>query len=71
LDSFRITVRDFKIKYDQDTLQEYSETEFSEKKLTVLNRHLEGLGSDVDYLVRKLSEIKSNLKTCAKPLSSQ
>jgi hypothetical protein len=69
--SLRITVRDFKMKYDQDSLQEYSETEFTEKKLTGLNRHLEGLGSDVDYLVRKISEIQSSLKTCTKPLSAQ
>ena len=71
LDSFRITVRDFKMRYDQNTLHEYSETEFTEKKLLILNRHLDGLGHKVDYLVRRLNESSSDLKTCRKNLSAQ
>ena len=62
--SSRIVVRDFKMKYDQGKWQEFSETEFTEKKLITLNRRLEGLGSEVDYIVRRLEEIPSTAKTC-------
>ena len=55
LESFRITVRDYKIKYEKDTWHEFSEIEFTEKKLRDLNRRLEGLGNNVDYLIQKLS----------------
>jgi hypothetical protein len=62
--SSRIIVRDFKMKYEQGAWQEFSETIFSEKKLTDLNRRLEGLGNEVDYIVRRLEEIPAIVKTC-------
>lgn len=64
LDSLRIIVRDFKMKYDEGAWQEFSETELTEKKLTDLNRRLEGLGNEVDYMVRRLNEVSAGLKTC-------
>lgn len=71
LESFRITVRDFKLKYDEDTWQEFSEIEFTEKKLRDLSRRLEGLGNEVDYLAHKLDDISTNLKTCNTPVSEK
>ena len=64
VNSFRITVRDFKMKYDDNSWQEFSEKEFTEQKLRDLHRRLDGLGNEVDYLVRKLNDIPSDLKTC-------
>ena len=60
----RITVRDFKMKYDQGKWQEFTDISFTEKKLTTLNRKLEGLGSEVDYIVRRLEEIPAASKIC-------
>ena len=62
--SSRIVVRDFKMKYDQGIWQEFSETIFTEKKLTSLIHHMEGLGSEVDYIVRRLEEIPITAKNC-------
>lgn len=64
LDSLKITVRDFKMKYDPGAWQEFSQTELSEKKLTAINRRLEGLGGEVDYFVRRLNESHEDLKVC-------
>jgi hypothetical protein len=64
LDSLKITVRDFKMKYDPGAWQEFSETELTEKKLTAINRRLEGLGGEVEYFVRRLNENREGLKIC-------
>ena len=64
LESLRITVCDFKIKYNEGAIQEFTEVEFTEKKLRDLNRRLEGLGNEVDYLIRRLTEIPAGLETC-------
>lgn len=64
LDTLKITVRDFKMKYYPGAWQEFSETELTEKRLTAINRRLEGLGGEVDYFVRRLSEISEGLKLC-------
>jgi hypothetical protein len=61
--SCRIIVRDFKMKYEQGQWQEFTDISFTEKKLTALNRKLEGLGSEVDYIVRRLEEIPAEAKT--------
>lgn len=57
-----IVVRDFKMRYEQGAWQEFSETIFTEKKLITLTRRMEGLGNDVDYIVRRLDEIQSTEK---------
>jgi hypothetical protein len=51
-----VTVRDFKMSYNGGIWQEFTETSFNEKKLTHLINRLNGLGNEVDYLVRKLNE---------------
>jgi hypothetical protein len=51
-----VTVRDFKMKYDDGQWQELTETTFNEKKLTQLIRRLEGVGLEVEHLVRRLQE---------------
>ena len=61
--SLNIVVRDFKMRYDKGTWQEFSETIFTEKKLTALNRRLEGLSSQVDFIVRRLEETPATIKT--------
>lgn len=62
--SSRIIVRDFKMKYVEGVWQEFTDISFTEKKLNTLNRKLEGLGSEVDYIVRRLEEIPAVVKTC-------
>ncbi|MBN2590081.1 MAG: hypothetical protein JXA96_09475 [Sedimentisphaerales bacterium] len=71
LETFRITVRDFKLKYEEGTWQEFTEIEFTEKNLRDLNRRLEGLGNEVDFLVRRLNENSKDLKTCNTPTSEK
>ena len=51
-----VTVRDFKMKYDDGQWQELTETTFNEKKLTQLTRRLKGSGLDVERMVRRLEE---------------
>ncbi len=60
----RIVVRDFKMRYEQGIWQEFSETILTEKKLITLTRRMEGLGNEVDYIVRKLSEIPYAAEKC-------
>ena len=64
IESHNIKVRDFKMKYENGKWEEFSETEFTEKQLTSLVRRLDGLGNEVDYIIRKLSEIELNINTC-------
>ncbi len=64
MDSFGIKVRDFKMKYEDGTWQEYSEIELTEKKLTELNKQLDGLGIEVESLMNRLNEIPKDLKVC-------
>jgi hypothetical protein len=64
MDTLKITVRDFRMKYEPGALQEFSETKLTEKKLTAINRRLEGLGNEVDYFVRRLNETRDGLKVC-------
>lgn len=64
MNSFEITVRDFKMKYEDGAWQEYSEIKFTEKKLINLNKQLEELGNEVDYLIRRLNENPNELKSC-------
>ena len=59
-----IKVRDFKMRYDNGKWEEFSETEFTETTLRTLIEQLDGLCNEVDYLVRKLSEIQFNKNTC-------
>ena len=66
-DTFRITVRDFKLKYDQGTWHEFSEIEFSEKKLRDLNKRLEGLCNDLESIDKRLTNSPINLKPCNSP----
>ena len=54
-----VTVRDFKIKYDEGQWQELTETKFTEKKLTQLIRRLDGAGLEVQHLIRRLHERQS------------
>ena len=56
--SFPIKVRDFKIKYEKGTWQEFTETKLTEKKLSQLLRRLKGLVQEVEYLVRTLSDLQ-------------
>jgi len=55
-DSSCITVCDFKMRCDEGTWQEFTETSFTEKKLNSLIRRLNGLDNEVEYLARKLNE---------------
>lgn len=64
MDSSGIKVRDFKMKYEDGTWQEYSEIEFTEKKLTNLQKQLEGIGIEVESLISRLNEIHADTKTC-------
>jgi len=54
-----VTVRDFKMRYDDGQWQELTETTFNEKKLTQLIRRLDGAGLEVEHLVRRLQERQS------------
>lgn len=56
INSSCITVRDFKMRCDEGTWQEFTETSFTEKKLNSLIRRLNGLDNEVEYLARKLNE---------------
>ena len=51
-----VTVRDFKMKYDDGQWQELTETNFTEKKLTQFLRRLEGAGLEVEHLIQRLNE---------------
>lgn len=51
-----VTVRDFKMKYDDGQWQELTETNFTEKKLTQFLRRLEGAGLEVEHLIQRLTE---------------
>ncbi len=64
MNSSGITVRDFKMKYEDGTWQEYTEIEFTEKKLVNLNKQLEGIANEVDSLISRLNEIPKDIKAC-------
>lgn len=55
---FPIKVRDFKIRYEKGTWQEFTETKLTEKKLTQLLRRLKGLVQEVEHLVRTLNDMQ-------------
>jgi hypothetical protein len=57
-DFFPIKVRDFKIRYENGTWQEFTETTLTEKKLSQLLRRLKGLVQEVEYLVRILNDLQ-------------
>ena len=62
-DSFPIKVRDFKMKCEAGTWQEFTETAFTEKKMTNLIRRLKGLVNEVDYLGNELHKAQIALNT--------
>lgn len=53
-ETFPVKVRDFRMRYDQNDRQEFTETALTEKKVTRLVRRLKGLGNDVDHLIKEL-----------------
>ncbi len=53
-ETFPVKVRDFRMRYDQNNRQEFTETALTEKKVTRLVRRLKGLGNDVDHLIKEL-----------------
>ena len=55
-DSFPIKVRDFKMKCQAGSWQEFTETAFSEEKVTYLIQRLKGLVSEVDRLIHEFSK---------------
>jgi hypothetical protein len=55
-DTYPIKVRDFKMRYEDGSWQQYSETTFTEKKVTQLIRRLKGLVNEVGYLTRELRQ---------------
>jgi hypothetical protein len=61
--SFPIKVRDFKIRYEKGTWQEFTETKLTEKKLNQLLRRLKGLVQEVEHLVRVLNDIQFTADT--------
>lgn len=56
IDSFPIKVRDFKMRYEAGSWQEFTETAFTEKRLAHLIRRLKGLAQEVEHVVRRLGE---------------
>lgn len=55
-DSFPIKVRDFKMRCEAGTWQEFTETAFTEKKVTHLIRRLKGLVNEVDHLIHEFGK---------------
>lgn len=56
--SFPITVRDFKMRYENGTWQEFTETSFTEKKLAGLIRRLKELAHEVEHLLHRLNGLQ-------------
>jgi hypothetical protein len=54
--SLNIKVRDFKISCENGTWHDFTETSFTEKKLQSLNRRLNGLSQEIDFLIRRINE---------------
>ncbi len=50
-ETFPVKVRDFRMRYDQNDRQEFTETSLTEKKVARLVRRLKGLGNDVNHLI--------------------
>jgi hypothetical protein len=53
-ETFPVKVRDFRVRYDQNDRQEFTETALTEKKVTRLVRRLKGLANDVNHLIEEL-----------------
>jgi len=58
---FPIKVRDFKIRYEKGTWQEFTETKLTEKKLTQLLRRLKGLVLEVEHLAHVLNDMQIDI----------
>jgi hypothetical protein len=54
--SLTIKVRDFKIRCEEGSWYDVTETSFTEKKLNSLNRRLTGFGQEIDFLIRRINE---------------
>lgn len=57
--SLTIKVRDFKIRCEEGSWHDFSETSFTEKKLKSINRRLTGLGEEIDFLIRRINEMNT------------
>jgi hypothetical protein len=57
-ETFPVKVRDFRMHYDQNDRQTFTETALTEKKVTRLVRRLKGLGNDVDHLIEEFSSLQ-------------
>jgi hypothetical protein len=64
---FPIKVRDFKIRYEKGTWQEFTETKLTEKKLNQLLRRLKGLVQEVEYCVSILEDMQIDADTVSQP----
>lgn len=64
---FPIKVRDFKIRYEKGTWQEFTETKLTEKKLIQLLRRLKGLVLDVEHMVHILNDMQIEADSVNQP----
>jgi hypothetical protein len=60
-DSLPITVRDFKMRYENGNWQEFTETSFTEKKLAGLIRRLNGLAYEVEHRLNAPQNAPNNI----------
>ena len=65
-ESFPIKVRDFKIRCNDGTWQEFTETSFTQKKVTHLIRRVKGLINAVNNLIHECNKMQSAHTTLTK-----
>jgi hypothetical protein len=56
---YPVRVQDFKMKFEDDQWQDLTESHFNEKRLTRLVRKLQGMGNDIDHLVRRVEQSRA------------